>query len=105
MNDLKSLKKELHPWIEIGITGHFPLFYNEWIKKSLGTQEKKINSKISTKHLKDLSQTVKNLSKHKTLSKKQTFIISLNDKDRETLIKAFFQMVESEVMNFDLKIQ
>ena len=90
--------KSFKPLIELGMSGHYPLFLNEWINN---LREKRLNKSEMIKVKKLITQ----LSKHKTIERKKTLLFSLADTDRDLFIKAFLQVVEGRLMNEKIHIQ
>lgn len=67
--------------------GHYPLFFKEWIKD----EQTKINYNDAKKSLKS---TFTKLSRHRTLDKLQTAIISMDKESRDEFINSFLKVVE-----------
>ena len=92
--------KVFNDYIKLGQTGHFPLFFNEWIKDSLH-----INQAIKYKSaLKNVDDIFKRLERHKTLDKKKTALMALPTKDRQIFISSFFKLVERTTLEHNSEL-
>lgn len=85
-------------FLQMAQTGHYPLFFNDWLSESL-TKEESLNYVSATKNIKNVFN---NLSKHRTLEKKKTALISMETNERNDFIRSFFKVVEHEALK-DLK--
>ena len=83
--------------IQLGTTGHFPLFHEIWLNDP-DIKEKKFQkiTGIERARAKKLFQQV---SKHRQLEHKKTVLLSMNDEDRKLFVKAFFKMVEVKILD------
>jgi hypothetical protein len=83
--------------IQLGTTGHFPLFHECWINDP-GLKEKRFQkiTGIERARAKKLFQQV---SKHRQLEHKKTVLLSMNEDDRKLFMKAFFKMVEGKILD------
>ena len=81
--------------IKIGTKGFYPLFDDIWLKK---LSEKK-SFKLSKKEKSEARKIFKRLEKHKCLERKRTIVHSLQDEEKELLMKAFFKLVEGQILN------
>lgn len=70
--------------------GHMPLFFKEWIDTNQNS-EHLISYNNASKTVKDVFHR---LSKHRTLTKMQTAIISMDESSRKTFMSSFMKMVE-----------
>jgi hypothetical protein len=99
MNQLNT--QEIGPFLELAKKGHYPLFHNDWIKKSLHSK-----NKVTRTSLGEAKQIVekgfRKLSRYHTLNKKQIALSAFTDLEREEFIRGFFKVVEYSALS-DLK--
>ncbi|MBT3584851.1 MAG: hypothetical protein HN509_08080 [Halobacteriovoraceae bacterium] len=81
--------------IEMGTKGFYPLFDPRWLNE-FSTQE---SNKLNTKEKAKAKRLWQRLSKHKSIERKKTILLSLTDEDRLLFIKAFFQTVEGKILD------
>lgn len=98
MKNTPSINNSLKGYIELAKTGHYPLFFQEWLDGSM-KEARPISFTSANKNVKEL---FKKLSKHRTIEKKKTALISLNELEREEFIRSFFKVVERDILK-DLK--
>ncbi len=80
----------MNDYIKLGQTGHFPLFFKEWITDSLN-----VNNSIKYKSaLKNVDDIFQRLERHKTIDKKKTALMALSNDERQVFINSFFKLVE-----------
>lgn len=84
---------ELRSFIELGTRGHFPLFPSSWIGDVFKEHEK--NDAAND----DIKNILKKLSKHRSLDRKKTILLSLTEDERTIFIKEFFKMVENKILD------
>lgn len=87
--------------IELGAKGYFPLFDSSWLSEFYSLPDKKLtgNEKAQAKKL------LKRVSKHRSLERKKTVIFSMQEDDRNLVLKAFFKMVENKILDTKPQIQ
>jgi len=87
--------------VELGTKGFFPLFDNNWLNDFYAEKPKKLtgNEKVKAKKL------LKRVSKHRSLERKKTVILSMNAEERHIVLKAFFKMVENKILDTKPEIQ
>ena len=90
-------EESMNALIQLGTTGHFPLFHEIWLNDP-DIKEKKFQkiTGIERARAKKLFQQV---SKHRQLEHKKTVLLSMNDEDRKLFVKAFFKMVEVKILD------
>jgi len=81
--------------IDLGISGHFPLFHHSWIDEI--KLEKRFRLTMMEKKL--ANEILKRLTKHKSLERKQIILFSLPEEQRKTFIKAFIKLVEIKILD------
>ncbi len=86
--------------VELGVKGFFPLFEKEWIWEARENSKKLTgNEKVKAKKL------FKRVSQHRSLDRKKTVLISLDEKERNLFIRAFLKMVENKILDLKLELQ
>lgn len=81
-------------YIGLAKTGHFPLFFNEWLKAPL-----KENRPVSlAKANRTVRSFFKKSEKHRSLERKKTLLIALPDKERQEFISSFLKVVERDII-------
>ncbi len=83
-----NTKHEIENYLTMAQNGHLPLFFKEWIS---APKSKNISYINATRNVKSV---FKDLSRHRTLSKMQTAIISMEANKRNEFMYSFFKMVE-----------
>lgn len=94
-------KDEYQNYLEMGKYGHFPLFFEEWMSKSL----EKPHSVPPRKANHNVRQVFNLLSRHKTLDKKKTALISMDRLSREEFIRSFFKIIEDDILRENNNLQ
>lgn len=87
--------------VELGTKGFFPLFDPNWLNEFHSRPHKKLtgNEKVKAKKL------LKRVSQHRSLERKKTVMLSMNDEERDIVLKAFFKMVENKILDTKPEIQ
>lgn len=87
--------------VELGTKGFFPLFDTNWLNDFYSGSPKKLtgNEKVKAKKL------LKRVSKHRSLERKKTVMLSMNEDERNIVLKAFFKMVENKILDTKPEIQ
>ena len=93
-----SVNNSMKGYISLAKTGHYPLFFDEWIEGSL-KKPKAISLHCANKNVKAL---FKKLSKHRSVERKKILLTSLEPSEREEFIHSFLKMVERDILK-DLK--
>ena len=88
-------------YIKIATTGHYPLFFSEWLEESLHIKQNLSFRKAGL----NVKQTFKLLERHKTIEKKKTALIGMNKVSREEFIRSFFKIVEHEKLKEMIGLQ
>lgn len=103
MNKLNT-KHEIENYLLMAQNGHMPLFFKEWLVQP---SEKAISSnKISyMRASKNVKSVFNDLSRHKTLSKMQTAIISMETEKRDEFMISFLKMVEHKNLKESFLLQ
>lgn len=89
MNKLET-EHDVKNYLLMAQNGHMPLFFKEWIQKNQNG-EHKISYNNASKNVKDVFT---GLSRHRTINKMQTAIISMEDEKRDMFMSSFMKMVE-----------
>jgi len=90
----KTSTKESINYLHMAQTGHYPLFYKEWLEQSLQPKHNINLRKANT----NVQQVFGLLSRHKTLEKKKTALIGMEKSSREQFIRSFFKVVEHNIL-------
>lgn len=85
-------------YINLAKTGHYPLFFEEWVNGSL-KEARPISYRNANQNVKELFQK---MSKHRSVERKKTLLTSLSHTEREEFIRSFFKLVERDILK-DLK--
>lgn len=93
--------RSINSLVELGAKGHFPLFDTTWLSEIFDNTPKKLtgNEKVQAKKL------LKRVSKHRSLERKKTVILSMNETERHLVLKAFFKMVENKILDAKPELQ
>ena len=83
--------------ILLGCKGHFPLFHPCWIEAALKNKKKKIYNKFEDHHR--FNRIGQALAQHQKLSRKQTLLESLPEKERHSFICLFMKLVEKKILS------
>lgn len=87
----------LKSYIDAAKLGHNTLFFEDWLKEH--KWDKNIAYRTANKNVRD---TFKKLSRHRTTDRKKIALISLDEKERELFINSFFRVVEHNILK-DIK--
>lgn len=101
MNNPIISKTEIKNFLKLAETGHYPLFFEEWVHESLNTNQK-LNFKKANHNVRSIFNQ---LSRHNTIEKKKTALISMDKLTREEFIRSFFKVVEHEFLKENNKLQ
>ena len=81
--------------IDLGIKGHYPLFHRRWLNDLYDN----LNKKLNKSEKKIARQIMKRVEKHKSLERKKTVLLSLQEAERIIFMKAFFDLVENRILD------
>lgn len=90
----KAPKVDYKNYLKLAETGHYPLFFNEWLIESLDSPQN-ITFRKANHNVKNVFSQ---LERHKTIEKKRTALIGMDRVSREEFIRSFFKVVEHEVL-------
>lgn len=79
-------------FLQMAKTGHYPLFFNQWLTESLGEEYHMPITQAST----NVQNVFTKLSKHRTIEKKKTALIGMDKMTRDQFVRSFLTMVEHE---------
>ncbi len=87
-------KKDYQNFLLLAQTGHYPLFYKEWLEESFRAKQALTFKKAShnVQHVFGL------LARHNTIEKKKTALICMDKISREEFIRSFFKLVEHNIL-------
>lgn len=88
-------------YLQMAQTGHYPLFFDEWVQTSLN--QKSLMTLKKANH--NVMSIFNLLERHKTVEKKKTALMTLDKLTREEFIRSFFKIVEHEALKDDLTLQ
>lgn len=89
-----NVKKDYQNYIQMGVIGHYPLFFDDWLKPSL-EQRQHMNLRKASHNVKHVFNI---LARHKTIEKKRTALLSMSKLSREEFIRSFFKVVENKML-------
>jgi hypothetical protein len=89
-----SPKKDYANYIRLAETGHYPLFFEDWLQESL-SEKQNLNFRNASKNVKNIFNE---LARHRTLEKKRTALLGMDRLTREEFVRSFFKVVEHEVL-------
>lgn len=98
MQTQSNVKSDYNNYLQLAQIGHYPLFFNDWVKTSLNQKQKMTFRKANH----NVKHVFNQLARHKTLEKKKTALIGMDRISREEFIRSFFMVVEHEMLK-DLK--
>lgn len=93
-----NIQNEMKSYIHLASRGHFPLFFKEWLEEGVESQSP-ISFQVANRNVRE---TFKKLSRHRTQQKKKTALTSLQKKERDIFVKSFIKVVEHRLLK-DLK--
>lgn len=88
-------EQSLKSLVQLGTKGFFPLFYDDWIEEHTENRSAKLTSQEKQK----ARQIMQKLVKHKSIDRKRTLLLALDEYERKTFIKAFMKMVEGQILD------
>jgi hypothetical protein len=88
-------------FLKIAQTGHYPLFFGEWLNQSFNQAQGVTIRKASH----NVKHVFNQLSRHNTIEKKKTALIGMDRLSREEFIRSFFKVVEYEILKENTKLQ
>lgn len=94
MKQESNVKTDYQNYIQLALIGHYPLFFDDWLKPSLD-QPQHMNLRKASHNVKHVFNS---LARHKTLEKKKTALLSMNKLTREEFIRSFFKVVENKLL-------
>jgi hypothetical protein len=93
-----NIHNEMKSYINLASHGHFPLFFKEWLAEGV-TNQGPMSFQVANRNVRE---TFKKLSCHRTQQKKKTALIGLQKDEREVFVKSFIKVVEHGLLK-DLK--
>ncbi len=90
MQHTSKIKKDFDNYLTLGMTGHYPLFFQSWVKESHKSVQK-VNLKKANHNV---AHVFNQLAKHRSLEKKKTALIGMDKFSREEFIRSFFKIIE-----------
>ena len=96
-----NLSPNYKQFIEMAKTGHYPLFFDEWVKTSM-TPGQMVSLSMANQKVQTVFTA---LERHRRIEKKKTALITMDKISREDFIRSYFKVVEHQVLKEDLKLQ
>lgn len=104
MQTLLRKEKGIKTLIEMGRHGHYPLFdskwmyecFDEWNEARQKNQKRKILTGTERVQARKILQR---LLQHRSIERQKTLLLAMNKEDRNLFMRAFFQMVEGNILD------
>ena len=94
VNEKTLIKKNIKHYLHLAQAGHFPLFFEQWIKEDL-----KLNKPVSYSTANEnVHNTFKMIVHHNTDDKKKIALSSLEQKERQVFLNSFIKLVEHNAL-------
>ena len=90
MRTPSKIKQEYDNYLTLGLTGLFPLFFDDWVKES-HISPQKLNLRKANHNV---AHVFNQLAKHGSIEKKKTALIGMDRLSREEFIRSFFKVIE-----------
>ena len=84
--------------IEAGSSGHYPLFYQDWIHESFADEMEAKRMSFS-RAAENVHRMDRELERHRSIDRKKTAIQALKNEDRKTFVLSFMKMVEYRTLD------
>jgi hypothetical protein len=84
--------------IEAGSFGHFPLFYQDWIKESM-SDVTEVRRMSFSRAAETVHRVYKQIERHNSIERKKVAIQALKDDERNDFILSFIKMVEYRTLD------
>lgn len=94
-------KIEYKNYLEMAKFGHYPLFFEEWLSETL-SQDNPMPARKATHNVRHVFNL---LSRHNTVERKKTALISMDKVSRQEFIRAFFRVVEEDILKENKTLQ
>ena len=94
MQKNESPKLDYKNYLKMAQTGHYPLFFSQWLLESFDQTQNLNFNKANHK----VKHVFNQLSRHNTLEKKKTALLGMDKLSREEFIRSFFKVVEYEIL-------
>lgn len=95
---MKEINNEMKNYLNLAKTGHYPLFFEDWINSDIRDGEP-LSFRVANRNVRDV---FKKLSKHRSSERKKVALIGLSENDRKIFIRSFIKVVEHDLLK-DLK--
>lgn len=96
-----KVQSDYDHFVKLAQSGYYPLFFNDWVHTSM-QQTQNINFRKASHNVKHVFNQ---LSKHRTVEKKKTALISMDKLTREEFIRSFFTVIEHEILKDNKTLQ
>lgn len=84
--------------IEAGSSGHYPLFYQDWIHESFSDEAEAKRMSFS-RAAENVHRMYGELERHRSIERKKTAIQALKNEDRKIFVLSFMKMVEYRTLD------
>lgn len=84
--------------IEAGSSGHFPLFYQDWIHESMADINE-VKKMSFSKAAETVHRFYRQIERHTSIEKKKTAIQALKNEERKDFVLSFLKMVEYRTLD------
>jgi hypothetical protein len=91
-------RQELDQLIEAGSFGHFPLFYQSWIRESF-SDSNELKKITFSRAAETVHKIFDKIERHRGIEKKKVAIQALTDVERNQFIVSFIKMVEYRTLD------
>lgn len=90
--------KGLDQLIEAGSSGHYPLFYSDWILESMSDQTE-VRKMTFSRAAETVHRVYKQIERHRSWERKKTALQALKSDERKDFILSFIKMVEYRALD------
>lgn len=97
-SNMKEINNEMKNYLNLAKTGHYPLFFEDWINKDIKDGEP-LSFRVANRNVRDV---FKKLSKHRSSERKKIALTGLKDNERKIFVRSFIKVVEHNLLK-DLK--
>lgn len=91
---MKEINNEMKNYLQLAKTGHYPLFFQEWIQADIREGDP-LSFRVANKNVRE---TFKKLSKHRSSERKKIALTGLDEKERKIFIRSFIKVVEHDLL-------
>lgn len=85
----------IHSLLELGISGHYPLFNEQWIYQGMAHKERHLTKRDRLK-VKDI---INRLNRHRGIERKKIILMEMKEEDRTLFVRVFLELVEHKIID------